>query len=82
MYMYMYIYIYKLFLSVGSPLRGNPFSGFWLWLKTGCGSIQDVGQRTEATSVVIPTGLAIGFSQNGITVLSQGIRGRDTKGQC
>ena len=26
---------------------------------------------------MIPTGLAIGFSQNGITVLSQGIRGGD-----
>ena len=71
-YVYVYMCIYKVFLSVGSPLRGNPFSGFWLWLKTGCGSIRDVGQRTEATSVVIPTGLAIGFSQNGITVLSQG----------
>jgi len=24
---YIYIHKYKLFLSVGSPLRGNPFSG-------------------------------------------------------
>jgi len=47
----------------------------WLWLKKGRGSIRDVGQQMEATSVVIPTGLAIGFSQNGITVLSQGIIG-------
>ena len=38
-----------------------------LWLKMGCGSIQDVGQQTEATSVVIPTGLAIGFSKNRIS---------------
>jgi len=74
----------KLFLSVGSPLPRNPFSGFWLWLKMGClwlkrgcGPIRDVRQRTEATSIVIPVGLAFGYSQNGITVLSQGIRGRD-----
>ena len=49
----------------------------WLWLKTGCGSIWGVGQQTEVTRVVIPTVLAIGFSQNGITVLRQGIRGGD-----
>jgi hypothetical protein len=33
-YIYTYIYIYTLFLSAGSPLRGNPFSGFWLLLNS------------------------------------------------
>ena len=64
------LFVEHVFLSVVSTFREIHVQGYDL-----CGSIRDVVQRMEATSIVIPTGLAIYFSQNGTTVLNQGIHG-------
>ena len=74
-YIYIYIYIYICqcvcisFCLWVPPSGESTFkaltlakNGMWIWLKTGCGSIRDVGQQTKATSVAFPTGLAIGLS--------------------